>query len=146
MFSLKQYLYRIHYSPYLVTYSIIYLSRLGRISSSAEKHNPPRLFFNLHHLSVQGNSSKFLIYTVGFIIPFVTLGVANLAMYIKVQSINNFFSNCTMMNVPCKIVKYSMKMEIKNLTTTICRNCVFFFMLLKIVSSEYTTAKMLVSF
>jgi hypothetical protein len=32
----------------------------------------------------KGNSSKFLIYTVGFIIPFVTLGVANLAMYLKV--------------------------------------------------------------
>jgi hypothetical protein len=41
---------------------------------------------SVHHLSVQGNSSKFLIYTVGFIIPFVTLGVANLAMYIKVLS------------------------------------------------------------
>jgi hypothetical protein len=46
----------------------------------------------------QGNSSKFLIYTVGFIIPFVTLGVANLAMYLKVTSVAELqpqsFSKC----------------------------------------------------
>jgi hypothetical protein len=67
----------------------------------------------------QGNSSKFLIYTVGFIIPFVTLGVANLAMYLKVTSVAELqpqsFSKCVFLKFYSRLYHIVQNKIIKNI-------------------------------